>query len=102
MLPALSTAASPPIDPKLNRAALPVPAALPEIPASPTRVVTTQFVPTGVTFRIVLLPRSATYRLPKPSSAEHKVPTATDLPCQPGVGLLADRKSTRLNSSHLG
>ena len=41
----------------LNRAARPVPSALPELPANPARVVTT---PAGVTFRIVWLSVSAT------------------------------------------
>jgi len=50
----------------LNRAALPVPLALPEIRARPASVVTT---PSGVSFRIVLLPASATYTLPALSTA---------------------------------
>src|SRR5262249_22960145 len=38
-----------------NRALLLVPSALPTVPARPAKVVTTQLVPDGVTFRIVLL-----------------------------------------------
>ena len=57
LLPALSTATPFGL---LNRAALPVPSELPQKPAAPPRVVTTQFVPTGVSLRIVLLYVSAT------------------------------------------
>src|ERR1019366_3318022 len=62
-LPALSTATP---QGYLNRAALPVPSALPEVPARPASVVTT---PAGVTFRIVQLTSSATNMLPAPSTA---------------------------------
>src|SRR5436190_413562 len=50
----------------LNRAALPVPSALPLFPVSPASVVT---IPTDVILRMVLLPASATYRLPAASTA---------------------------------
>ena len=56
-LPALSIATP---TGKLKRAALFVPFALPELRARPARVVTTQLVPTCVTFRIVEFPSSAT------------------------------------------
>src|ERR1035438_8539196 len=54
---------------RLNRAALFVPSALPLTPAFPARVVTTQFVPTGVISRMVSLSPSATYTLPLVSTA---------------------------------
>src|SRR5262245_52855791 len=52
-----------------KRAPLLVPSALPAVPARPAQVVTTQLVPTVVTFRIVLLYVSATYTLPALSTA---------------------------------
>ena len=50
----------------LKRAAAPIPSADPTAPALPAIVVTK---PAGVSLRIVSLPRSATYRLPLPSTA---------------------------------
>src|SRR5258708_3331118 len=53
----------------LNRAAPFVPSTLPETPANPTIVVTTQSGPWGVICRIVLLLKSATYTVSAPSTA---------------------------------
>jgi len=44
----------------VNRAALPAPSALPEYEDAPPIVLTTQFVPKGVSLRIVVLPESTT------------------------------------------
>ena len=63
MLPTLSTAS--PVG-RLKLAAVPVPSALPNTFAVPASVVTA---PAAVILRIVLLPVSATYTLPAPSTA---------------------------------
>src|SRR6185312_3448216 len=53
----------------LNRAFEPIPSELPMIPGDPAIVLTTQFVPTGATLRMVEFWKSATTRLPALSSA---------------------------------
>src|SRR6478609_9888666 len=85
-LPALSTAT--PFG-KLNRAALPEPSVLPKVSAWPARVVT---VPSLVILRMVLLPVSATYRLPLLSQAtlrgllnDAAAPTPLLLPLTPNL-----------------
>ena len=72
-----------------NRAALPVPSVKPGILAEPASVVTT---PSGVIFRIVLLPQSATMGLPLPSIAMPRgflnraaLPVPSVLPDAPAV-----------------
>ncbi len=70
-----------------NRAALPVPFALPGLPASPAIVVIT---PPVVTWRIVWLPVSATQRLPPPNAipwGAFRSPTAIVVTTPDGVTL---------------
>src|ERR1035437_3983975 len=85
-LPALSTATPDGLE---NRAAVPEPSALPQFPALPASVVTA---PAEVTFRIVLLPESATKTLPTASTATPDGPlNCAELPVpslMPGVPAL--------------